>query len=186
MWTKLTTWLLPKKKLNNTTTNLNIDAADINFDLLNQAIDNMYSNMSINVSSAASSSSNSILTGGYGTGSATGVSLTGVNTWNIPTNTWSAGTITLGTNSYNEYDADLTLKRNGRPDIKVGATLDLICEHLNIIIPEKSLLDNNPALKMAYDHYKETLQKTFSNPELKSAVDSYKTLEKLVRDDEEE
>lgn len=200
MWTNLITWLLPKKKSNDTYNNLYESSIDVNLDLLNKALNNMYSNISTSITGAGSI--NPISTGGHSGGgyttsiiyptgsgnntSATGVSITGTGTWTTVSPSWSSGTISLGTTSFDEIDSDITLKRKGKPDVKIGATLDLICEHLNIIIPEKSLLESNPALKMAYEHYSEVLQKTYADIELKNAYDSYKTLEKLLRSEDGE
>lgn len=192
MWTNLITWLLPKKKSNDTYNNLyesNIDNnIDNNLDILNRNINDMSTSInSINANSGSGYTTSIVYpTGSKNNTSLTGVSLTGAGSWTTIPPSWSSGTISLGAIKADDTDTDITLKRKNKPDLKIGVTLDLICEHLNIIIPEKSLLESNPALKMAYEHYSEVLQKTYADIELKNAYDSYKTLEKLLRSEDEE
>jgi len=108
-------------------------------------------------------------TGGTYAGTSTGL-------WNT---SYANPTVNAG------FDSDITLSRTGRPDLKIGQMIDLICEHLNIIVPDQKLMEDNPSLKLAYEHYQETVAKTVMNPEVKAAADSYRTIEKLVKETEE-
>lgn len=57
--------------------------------------------------------------------------------------------------SYSDYtQSDIVLRRPGKPDLKVGESLDLIMERLGILTPDMAKLEKYAALKKAYDHYK--------------------------------
>lgn len=96
--------------------------------------------------------------------------------------------ITTGLSSVNatpSYYEDLVITRTGKPSISVAATIETICDTLNIILPDKEKLKENPSLEAAYEHYKEVLNKTILSQELKNAYDSYKIIEKLTQETEE-
>lgn len=98
--------------------------------------------------------------------------------WTSPYTTFSVGNSTT-------VDNDITLCRQGKPNMKIGATLDEILKQLLIIVPDHKLLEENESLKLAYDNYVEVLQATV-NPELSAAYNSYKIIERLTTNDEEE
>ena len=87
-----------------------------------------------------------------------------VTTGNLSVNTgpsWVTAASTYHVNSTNHYTVagaalppDITLQRPGKPNIKVGETLDAIMERLCIIIPAMDKLEKYPALKEAYENYK--------------------------------
>lgn len=57
--------------------------------------------------------------------------------------------------SYQDYSqSDIVLRRPGKPDLKVGESLDLIMERLSILTPDMAKLEKYAALKKAYEHYK--------------------------------
>lgn len=144
------------------------------------SLDSMYNTY---ITSAGSSTA-SITGTGYGGGGGTySVNLTGAGSMSSVYSIsggagWASNNYVNNTITAN---ADITISRKGK-EINVAETLELIVEHLNLIIPDKKLLNDNPSLKLAYDNYLEVLSK-ISNPELKSAVESYKVLEQLVKDE---
>lgn len=72
--------------------------------------------------------------------------------------TSAAATYTVNSTTPYQYDpyntADVVIRRPGKPEIKVGASLDAILERLCIIEPAFEKLEKYPALKAAYDNYK--------------------------------
>lgn len=68
--------------------------------------------------------------------------------------TWSNNTTSYTYDPYGSHSADITLKRNGKPDIQVGKTLDAIMDRLCIIEPALEKLEKYPALRAAYENYK--------------------------------
>lgn len=183
MLTKLITLLSPKKKVHNQVNNTIVTTMQTP-----ATSSGSIKNVSITtgaVTYSCATGSYTTTTGALGTVTTTGYGGGGGGWTTGVTTSVNAGTISIGSTHLSGSDSDITLKRGGKPDIKIGATLDLICECLNIVIPEKSLLDNNPALKLSYENYKEVLQRTVSNPELKQAYNDYKFIENLVREEKE-
>lgn len=70
--------------------------------------------------------------------------------------TGASGAYTLNNSpyTYSPYSNDVVIKRPGKEEIKVGATLDAIMERLCIIEPAFEKLEKYPALKEAYNNYK--------------------------------
>jgi hypothetical protein len=84
-------------------------------------------------------------------------------------------------------EVDITLKRKDKPELKIGATLDLIIESLYIIVPDNEEHEKNPALKSAYEEWQRQFQEqTKRMHPLKEAYDSYMMMKKLCREDPEE
>lgn len=77
--------------------------------------------------------------------------------------------------------ADIVIHRKSG-DIRVGDTLKHILDTFCIIVPDQALLDDNPALKAAYDHHQAVIQETLGT-KLKESFDSYKTIERLIQQD---
>lgn len=104
----------------------------------------------------------------------------------LATGRWATASSTSYT-PRSEFDSDIVIKRYNKPELKLGATLDLILDSLYIIIPDHKELDNNPALKSAYDHWQEKFNehKQLMNP-VKEAYDSYLMVQKLVKEETEE
>jgi hypothetical protein len=50
--------------------------------------------------------------------------------------------------------SDLVISRPGRPDIRVGETLEAIMERLAILAPDFDKMEKYPALRAAYDNYR--------------------------------
>lgn len=80
------------------------------------------------------------------------------------------------------YDADIVIRRKSGDSIRVGDSIKHILDTFCIIVPDYTLLDNNPALKAAYDHHQAIIQETLGS-KLKESYDSYKTIEKLIQQD---
>ena len=143
--------------------------------------------------------------GGGGTGGITNITYTngtssgtmnGINTISMPNTGTYPSTVSLGSgvysistgaspysiNPYNtNFDSDITISRpTGR--INVGKTLEMILEHLNLIVPVQAELDSNPSLKLAYENYLEVLAAA-RNQTVKDAFDSYQMIRKLSKDD---
>ena len=103
-----------------------------------------------------------------------------------PASTWATSSITSGiTLSSTSSDAsDLTIKRKGGNTIAVGKSIELILEHLQLIVPDERELRDNPALKLAYENYLDALAAT-RDPSIQAAVDSYHMIRKLTKDDDD-
>lgn len=110
-------------------------------------------------------------------------------------NTWYSGaTSTAGSNGGHSInssvtiattkftDNDITISRPGGKQLKIANTLERIMEQMMLIVPDDDELDNNPALKAAYNNYLEVLHAS-RDPAAKEAYDSYHTIRKLVNDD---
>lgn len=133
----------------------------------------------------------SLIQGSYG-GSG-GYYTTSSGSITIPTNTTSTTGMWTLSNTYKNVtligateisDSDITIIRRNKKPIKVAETLEFLLEQFNIIIPDKKLLESNPALALAYENYLEVL-KTSIVPKLKEAYNNYKVLETLSKSDGE-
>lgn len=141
----------------------------------------------------ATGNMNSIYTNGLGSGTNSLQNVYNVITTTAPAATtglyntygWNASSSTsYGFNPYE--DSDLVIKRRGKPELKIAATLDLILESLYIIVPDNKELENNPALKSAYEHWQETFQEHSKRMlPIKEAYDGYIMMQKLVQETEE-
>ena len=69
--------------------------------------------------------------------------------------TYQVNSTGLHTTGYdNQFTSDVTLRRNGKPDLKIGESIDIIMERLCLIIPAIEKMEKYPALKEAYENYK--------------------------------
>ena len=78
--------------------------------------------------------------------------------------------------------ADIVIHRNSGEAIRVGDSIKHILDTFCIIVPDQTLLDDNPALKAAYNHHQAVIQETLGT-KLKESFDSYKTIERLIQQD---
>jgi hypothetical protein len=118
----------------------------------------------------------SILTSG-GTGGAFGGSgITSTNSYNVSYTTVSNPVYYTNNDA---FGSDIVLKRKSGKSIKLGETLDLICDLFCIILPDKQLLEQNPALKAAYENHLELLRQSLGSA-VQDSYNSYRTIEKLV------
>jgi hypothetical protein len=74
-----------------------------------------------------------------------------IPTVSIPTYTFNNNIIDAGTIT---TDTDLTIRRDGKPSLKVAETLETILERMLILQPNFEKMEQYPALKEAYDNYK--------------------------------
>lgn len=65
----------------------------------------------------------------------------------------TAGADTISLNDPTDYH-DITLRRPGKPPLKVAETLECIMARLAILEPDFDKMEKYPALKEAYDNYK--------------------------------
>lgn len=163
----------------------------------NTYYDTMYS-ASIGTSGSISSPGIGTFTTGLGGGGGTisnnVYSISSMGAIGSPTGLWQGwqGSIYGSTSpgvtiaSGHNTDSDITLKRHGKPEIRIGETLDLITESLCIVIPDKKELEKNPALKSAYEEWQLEFKNHYSQiGSLKTAYDSYNTIKSLCHDAEE-
>jgi hypothetical protein len=74
-----------------------------------------------------------------------------IPTVSIPTYTFDNNIIDAGSLS---TGSDLTIRRDGKPSIKVAETLETILDRMLILQPNFEKMEQYPALKQAYDNYK--------------------------------
>ena len=73
-------------------------------------------------------------------------------TWNSATPTYyTTSSIYANTNSYSN---DIIIRREGKNDIHVAETLEMLMNRLCIIQPAMDLIEKYPALREAYENYK--------------------------------
>lgn len=124
----------------------------------------------------------SIITSG-GTGSAFGSGgITSTNSYNVSYTTVSNPVYYTNNDA---FGSDIILKRKSGKSIKLGETLDLICDLFCIILPDKQLLEQNPALKTAYENHLELLRQSLGSA-VQDSYNSYRTIEKLVLDKDDQ
>lgn len=96
----------------------------------------------------------SVYTVGSGGGSSTGISSWPPVTTAAPSY-YTAGTgSSVFTTTANTYSNDIIIKREGKGDIRVGDTLEMLMDRLCIIQPAMDLIEKYPALREAYEQYK--------------------------------
>jgi hypothetical protein len=67
----------------------------------------------------------------------------------------TASTWSTSTQAYsNSYNNDIIIRREGKEDIHIAKTLEMLMERLCIIEPAMDLIEKYPALKEAYENYK--------------------------------
>ena len=119
----------------------------------------------------------SILTSSGGGGSAfSGGGITSTNSYNVSYTTVSNPVYYT---SNDTFDNDIVIKRKSGKSVRLGETLELICDLFCIILPDKQLLEQNPALKAAYENHVELLRQSLGSA-VQDSYNSYKTIEKLV------
>lgn len=138
---------------------------------------------------SASITAVNITTGGYGYiggGGGGYANLTinsGVSTGLYTTSSTSYSPVM--TIQHNDADnSDVIIKRPNGVEIPVGKSIELILDHLKLILPNKRELEENPALKLAYDNYLQVLETVRHSQEIKDAYDSYQMVRKLSKDDD--
>lgn len=117
--------------------------------------------MATNLPNLAAGNFNSIFTAG-----ATGAGGGGA-TWNTVTaapSYYTTGTIYANVPSYNN---DIIIRRDGKEDLHVAKTLEMLLDRLCIIQPALDLIEKYPALREAYENYKmiETMVKNGNEDE---------------------
>jgi hypothetical protein len=85
-------------------------------------------------------------------GASSGLYLTGAGGGGV---NWinAASSYTTYANSAS-YTNDIILRRDGKPDIKIAETLEMLMDRLCVIVPAMELLEKYPALRDAYENYK--------------------------------
>lgn len=57
-------------------------------------------------------------------------------------------------NTAPHYSNDIVIRRDGKPEVKVAETLEMLLDRLCIIQPAIELIEKYPALREAYENYK--------------------------------
>jgi hypothetical protein len=97
-------------------------------------------NITLSGTGAVGASSGLYLTGAGGGG--------GVNWIN------AASTYTTYANTVPSFSNDVVIRRDGKPDIKIAETLEMLMDRLCVIVPAMELIEKYPALRDAYENYK--------------------------------
>ena len=133
--------------------------------------------------------------GGGSSGGSCGVytiTNSGTGTFTVPHGTVASGAVLTSTGwtqpsikmgEVVRVDDDIHITKNGKT-LKVFDALELVLNRLNIIIPDEIMIEKNPALRDAYDHYVSVVKEMPVDPRVKEAYDSYHTIMKLVRDED--
>jgi hypothetical protein len=118
----------------------------------------------------------------------------------INTGTWSNGALTLtasGYGSQNVYnsstmtisgvtvdgdESEITIQMKDGKKVHVVKSINLILEHLMMIVPDEQELNSNPALKLAYENYLQVIRQQI-DPKIAEAYETYQTVRKLTRDE---
>jgi hypothetical protein len=66
----------------------------------------------------------------------------------------AASTYTTYANAVPSFSNDIIIHRDGKPNIKVAETLEMLMDRLCIILPAMELIEKYPALRDAYENYK--------------------------------
>lgn len=77
---------------------------------------------------------------------------TSVPYWDDQSSYWTNATNTVTFQT--PVENDITLRRPGKPDLKLGEAIDQIMDRLAIITADEEKMKKYPALREAYDHYK--------------------------------
>lgn len=80
---------------------------------------------------------------------------------------------------------DVVIKRPNGREIHVGALLEQLMDMLMVIPADSELHDKYPALKVAYDHHQSLFNDILASNELKESYDSYRTMRKLVHEQDD-
>lgn len=73
------------------------------------------------------------------------------SSWNISPSYYTTSSIYASNNAYSN---DIIIRREGKEDIPVAKTLEMLMERLCVIEPAMDLIAKYPALKEAYENYK--------------------------------
>lgn len=116
---------------------------------------------------------------------------TSSGSYTITTTGYGGGTGILASNwasispSNLTRDNDVVIKRPNGKEIRVGALLEQLMDMLMVIPADTELHDKYPALKAAYEHHQSIFDDILSSNDLKDSYESYKTLRKLVGQEED-
>jgi hypothetical protein len=140
------------------------------------------------VNTGGGGSSSSVITGNWtnnSISSAVTLSSAGSGCYTSPgITTYSAiapPTVTISNTTFD--DAEITIRMKDGSDLRVAKSINLLLEHLMLIVPDDRELESNPALKMAYENYRDVRKKTM-DPKLVEAYDSYQMIKKLSKEDD--
>ncbi len=93
----------------------------------------------------------------------------------------STPAVTISGATIDGGESEITLTKDGRT-LRVGKSINLLLEHLMLIVPDDRELESNPALKLAYENYLEA-RKRHVDPELTAAYESYQLIRNITRDE---
>ena len=152
---------------------------DEEFCIGNNMSTNVNNNTIYTVSGVSTTSTSTIVNGGYS------IATSGGYSWASHYPAHSTASQNMVVSGCKIIADEITINRKNNP-IKIGETLDLIMETLYIVNPDVDQHKNNPALKAAYDewYHQFKLQSERMTP-LKEAYDSYIILQKLCKEEED-
>jgi len=96
---------------------------------------------------------------------------------------WSINTAQITPDT--SISGELILNAGTDNPIRIVETLNTILDQCGIILPNKKLHEEYPALKTAWEDYNEEFQKTTRSKSLQDSIDNYKIIKSLIKNHEE-
>lgn len=80
---------------------------------------------------------------------------------------------------------ELVINVENNKSVRVVETLNALMKHCGIILPDETLHEKYPALKIAWEDYNEEFQISIRSKSLQDAIDNYRMTESLVKADDQ-